>query len=265
MAFIEMPSALSDSSTTNYSATCQVMPYGILASLYDVLLGDRFFRQLRHTFERLIRRYGIRFSSVADIACGTGTFVRYLRERGVQVVYGVDRSPGMLRLAAAKNQHNGARFLRQDLRTLQLPQPVDLITCHFDSMNYLLTGDDLRHTLHRVHANLHHTGHVIFDMITDRPPWQGLWPRTERVHGADVLFIRTTYWDPRRDIQIAIVSMARNGQTYREIHVQRGYSVASVSRLLTQSRFKLLGAREFQSLGPARPWTRRIVYVAQKG
>jgi ubiquinone/menaquinone biosynthesis C-methylase UbiE len=112
-----------------------VTPYATLAPLYDALLSDRFFPQLRTTFEWLVRRHGIRFASATDVACGTGTFVHYLREHDVPVVYGVDRSSEMLRVAIQKNLGNGARFLLQDFATLQLPQPVDLITCHFDSLN----------------------------------------------------------------------------------------------------------------------------------
>jgi SAM-dependent methyltransferase len=256
---------MSSTSTSNHPLRWPVTPYATLAPIYDALLGNRFFPQVRHTFEWLIRRYGIRFSSAADIACGTGTFVRYLHERGVQVVYGVDRSPEMLRMAIAKNRGNGARFLLQDFARLQLPQSVDLITCHFDSLNYLLTSDDLLRALQRFRANLNPDGHLIFDMITDRPPWQGLQPRVEQVTGPDVTVVRVTRRDPRRGIQTAHVSISRNGRLHRELHIQRGYPVALVVRLLTQSRFNVLGARDFQSLSPAKPCTTRVVYVARKG
>lgn len=241
-----------------------VISYRALAPLYDILLGNRFFLQLQSTFEWLIRRYGIHFVSVADVACGTGIFVGYLREQGVPVVYGVDRSPEMLRIAIAKNQDNGARFLLQDFATLQLPQPVDLITCHFDSLNYLLTTDDLLRALRCFHANLNPAGHLIFDMITDRPPWQGPGPRVERVTGSGVTVVRVTRWNPRRGIQTALVSISRNGRSQREVHVQRGYPVAVVAGLLARSRFALLGAHDFQTLGLARTRTPRAVYVARK-
>lgn len=238
-------------------------PYASIAPLYDVLLGDRFFPQLRRVFELVVRRYRIPFSSAADVACGTGTFVRYLCQRGVPVVYGVDRSPEMLRVAIAKNQETDARFLIQDFATLRLPQPVDLITCHFDSLNYALTTDDLLRALRRFHANVKPAGHVIFDMITDRPPWQGLGPRVERVTGPGVSIVRNTRWDLRRRIQTALVTISRNGGSQQEIHVQRGYPVAVVASLLAQARFAVLGVHDFQTLGPATSWTSRVVYAAR--
>lgn len=265
LTFTEMSSALSGTSTTDHSLTWRFAPYTTLAPVYDALLGNRFFPRLRHTFEWLVRRYGIQFASAADVACGTGTFVRYLCERGVPVVYGVDRSPEMLRMVIAKNRGNGARFLLQDFAMLQLPQPVDLITCHFDSLNYLLTSDDLLQAFSRFHTNLNPGGHLIFDMITDRPPWSGLGPRVEHVTGTGVSIVRVTRRDPRRSIQTAHVAISRNGRSHREIHVQRGYPVAVVIGLLTQARFALLGAHDFQTLGPAATWTSRAVYVARVG
>jgi SAM-dependent methyltransferase len=240
-----------------------VTPYATLARLYDAVLGDHFFTQLRHVFEELVQRYGIRFGSAADIACGTGTFIRYLRELGVPVVYGVDRSPEMLRVAIAKNQGAGARFLLQNFATLQLPQPVDLLTCHFDALNYLLTADDLLWALRRFRANLNPSGHIIFDMITDRPSWHGPGPRVERLTSSGVTVERVVRRDSRFNIQTADVSISRNGHSYRETHVQRGYPVPVVVALLAQAGFAPLGAGDFQTLALTTTWTPRAVYVAQ--
>ena len=226
-------------------------PYVILASLFDALLGDRFFRQARGAFEWLVSRYGMHFASAADVACGTGTFVRYLRERGVPVVYGIDRSPEMLRVATAKNQGNSARFLLQDFARLQLPGPVDLITCHFDSLNYMLTTDELLYTFRRFHANMKSAGHFIFDLITEQPPRLSPGPCVQRVTGPGFAVVRVTRRDPRTNIQTAFVSISRNGCSHREIHVQRGYPIAVVVGLLAQARFALLGIHDFQTLGQA--------------
>jgi SAM-dependent methyltransferase len=240
-----------------------VAPYATLALLYDALLGDRFFPILRRAFEWLVQRYNIRFTSVADVACGTGTFARYLRDRGVPIVYGVDSSPEMLRIAIRKNSGNGVRFLLQDFATLQLPQPVDLITSSFDSLNYLLNAADLLGALGSFHTNLKPGGHTIFDMITDLPSWQHPGPRIERVAGPGVTVVRLTRWDPRHSFQTALVSISRDGRPHQEIHVQRGYPVAMVFRLLARAKFITLGIHDFDTLQRVPPRTSRAVYVAR--
>lgn len=229
-----------------------------------MLLGDRFFPHLRRTFEWLVQHYGIHFASVADVACGTGTFVRYLRKCGVPTVCGVDRSPDMLRIAMAKNLDTDIRFICQDFATLELPQLVDLITCNFDSLNYLLTHEDLLRALRRFHANLKLGGHIIFDMITNHPLWPDVRPYAERMVWPSVTFERTIWRNSRTQIQTSLVSILHNGRLRREIHVQRGYPIAMVAGLLVQVGFSLLGVHDFHTLCPPVAQAQRVSYVAQK-
>lgn len=240
-----------------------IAPYEELAVHYDALLGNRFFVQLRQVFEQLVWRYGLPFTSAADVACGTGAFVRYLCQRGVPVVFGIDRSPAMLGMALIRNQENQARFLRQTFATLQLPQPVDLITCNFDSLNYLLHSGELRHAFSRFHANLVPGGHVIFDMVTDRPWWQGSRPFTERIIRPKFRFVRQSHWDPRRCRQTATITITRDGRTELEVHVQRGYPVALVVQLLAQAGLTPLGVHDFYTRGLPGAATSRAAYVAR--
>jgi SAM-dependent methyltransferase len=239
-------------------------PYAGFASLYDAVLGNHFLSSLRYNFERLVCRYGLRFNSATDVACGTGVFARYLCQRGVPAVYGVDRSPAMLRVALARNRGNQARFFCQEFATLHLPQPVELLTCNFDSLNYLLTTGDLLHAFRRFHANLVPGGHVIFDMVTDRPWWQGKRPFIERITRPNFHFVRRSHWDPRRCRQTAVITITRNGRTEREVHVERGYPPALVVQLLTQAGLTPLGAHDFQTLGRPQHYSSRVVYVVRK-
>ena len=197
------------------------------------------------------------------LACGTGLFVRYLRERGVPLVFGADRSAAMLRVAAARNKGNHAHFVRQEFAALQLPQPVDLIICNFDSLNYLLATDDLLHALRRFRTNLRPGGHLICDMITDHPAWHGRAPHVERVTLVPASFVRVMRWDAHTKIQTARISISRNGRTQTEMHVQRGYPAVAVARLLGQAGFELRGAHDFETLGPITAQTSRAAYVAR--
>lgn len=244
--------------------TRAVPPYAALAPLYDALLGKRFFPSIQRTFEWLVDRYGIRFSTAADAACGTGNFVHYLCGYDVRVVYGIDRSPEMLNLAIRKNSGSCARFLLQDLADLQLPNLVDLITCHFDSLNYLLRTDDLLRALRCFHGNLNPTGCLIFDMISDHPRWAYRGPHVERVNASGTTVIRITCWDVPRNIQTASVSISRGGRWHRELHVQRGYPISTVIGLLCRAHFEPMGVHDYTTLGPATRRTPRAVYVAQK-
>jgi SAM-dependent methyltransferase len=244
------------------------MPYRSFARLYDALLGNAMFPLVRRNFEWVVRRYGIRFRSVADVACGTGAFVRYLCQWGVPVL-GVDRSLAMLRIAEQKNGENSAKFLRQDVRQLQLPFPVDLITCHFDSLNYMLSVRDLLQAFRRFRANLTHGGYVIFDMVTDFSSELKLGVRVQRFDLPGVSSLWTIVWDLVRKLRIVTMHnvFTIGGENYRyerEVHAQRPYPVSVVVELLVCSGFDVRGVLDATALAVATPRTYRAVYVASR-
>ncbi len=239
-------------------------PYERLAPLFDELLGDRFFVELRRTFEWVVRRYGLRFDTAADIGCGTGTFVGYLRGIGVRTVWGVDYSPEMLRVAVAKNAGTGARFLRQDMRKLRLPYRVDLITSHFDTLNYMLDLADLRAALRSFGDNLDCGGHAIFDLVTERLTGPGTGPTVERARRPGMTITRVTHRDPVRRLQTASVKIRRGDSVTEETHVQRGYSIREVGLALRGSGMRLRAVHDYHH--PTRPpgLAERAVYVTRR-
>jgi SAM-dependent methyltransferase len=255
----------STATPANMSKT--TMPYRSFAWLYDALLGNAMFPLIRRNFEWLVRRYDIRFRSAADVACGTGAFARYLCQWDVSV-FGVDRSTPMLRIAIQKNRENGAKFLRQDLRQLQLPYPVDLITCHFDSLNYLLSTRDLLKALGQFRANLTRGGHAIFDMVTDVSPEPKLSVSVQRFNLPGVSSIWVIAQDPARELRVVTMHnyFALGAGKYRrerEVHAQRQYPVGVVVELLVRCGFNVRGVHDAASLAAATPRTYRAIYVAK--
>jgi SAM-dependent methyltransferase len=170
----------------------------------------------------------------------------------------------MLRIAITKNRNLDARFLRQEFHNLRLPEPVDLITCNFDSLNYLLSEKDLLQALQRFHANLAPRGILIFDMITRRQPWQGNRPLLERRTWPGGGFRRRIHLDPRTGLQTSDVEIRLNGRAFRERHRQRAYPWHVIQRLLRRAGFRLLETRDFYTWKEIDRRTRRITFVAQK-
>jgi SAM-dependent methyltransferase len=239
-------------------------PYEALAPVYDELLGDRFFPQLRRTFEWAKRRYALGFASSADVGCGTGTFVAYLRRRGVHPVWGVDRSPEMLAQAIVKNAGNGARFLLQDLRALRLPDPVDLLTCQFDTLNYLLTTADLRTALAAFARALRPGGHALFDMVTQRSIEPGRRTRLEFARSSRQTVIRRTQYDLRRRLQVSHVRVTDPSAIRCETHLQRAYTVDEVTTALGGSGLQLRGVHDFYRLPRPARQAERAIFVARR-
>jgi SAM-dependent methyltransferase len=70
----------------------------------------------------------VRGKSILEFACGTGHYTRTLLRRGAQVL-GVDLSEDMVRVARQleAQQHLGARYLVQDVATVELEQRFDIV------------------------------------------------------------------------------------------------------------------------------------------
>jgi SAM-dependent methyltransferase len=257
------------SSVQQHNGRTVAMPYSSFALLYDALLGDAMFPLVRRNFEWVARQCGLRFRSAADVACGTGTFVRYLRCRWNIPVFGVDRSALMLRIAMQKNGENEAQFLQQDMRHLHLPHPVDLITCHFDALNYLLSARDLLKAFCRFRTNLTPGGYAVFDMVTDVAPEPQRSVRVCRFDLPGVSSIWAIAWDPVRHLQVVTmhnVFALGTGQYRhaREVHTQRQYPVGVVVALLMHCGFQVCGVLDATSLTVRTPRTSRAIYVVRK-
>lgn len=237
-------------------------PYSTLALIYDRLLGDSFFPLLRRNFDWLAQIHPMRLDSVADVACGTGTFVNYLCGRDIPQVIGVDRSPDMLEIALRKNRRNHSRFFCQDFLNLQLPKPVSLITSNFDSLNYLLNPDHLFKAFQKFQANLKPGGFTVFDMITRHQPWHGQNPVIEKRCLGKINFLRSMQINKQTGMQRSRVIITSPTGVVRETHVQRAYPTRLVLRLLRKAGFRLLGARDFDKLRPATRHSQRIVVIA---
>jgi SAM-dependent methyltransferase len=239
-------------------------PYSLFAAVYDHTVGEDFFAQLRAIFERLVDRYRIRFSSAADLGCGTGLFARYLNALWKVPVFGVDCSPAMLRMAANNCRDANVMLLRQDIRALRLPRPVDLVTANFDTLNHLVRDGDLAQVFRQVYAQLTPGGYFVFDVITPcRPPrgiriFRGPASVAERIiqqirwrTDRRMFFSRMIFRSPRRACRI-------------ELHRERAYAPEELAHWLRDAGFILRDVLDASTLRPARICAPRLIIVAQK-
>jgi len=240
--------------------------YARIAPFYDCTVGITFFLRVRDAFEKLVRRYGITFCSVADIGCGTGLFACYLNKCWGVPVYGVDRSLEMLRQARRNCPGVRVCFLQQDIRCLALPSPVDLITANFDTLNHLNAPQDLRRAFERVAANLRRGGHFYFDILTPCQPLNGY-----RVYVGDRCRVgnwlqQRVRWDPRRRLLRMRAVQRRVGSCRPVVEriTERAYSAAELGKWLAKAGFTIRGVHDEATLRSAVDCPPRIVVVAQK-
>ncbi len=242
-------------------------PYREVAEIYDRLVGDTAFELWRENFEQLQARYGISFETACDVACGTGHAVEYLAG-SCRKVYGTDISREMLDRARARTKSMPVVLLEQAFDELELPEKVELVTCNFDSLNYLLTEEDLGTAFARFAACLVTGGYCVFDMNTTRELEQE-WGNELLVHWLEgAVSIWETEWD--EELRINTLHMTNfirraNGLYERseEVHRERSYDLDLVVGLVEDAGFGMVEAFDAKDLGGVSAETRRVQFVAR--
>ena len=135
-------------------------PYSVLAAFYDGGWSD-YSSYAAELIERLAAESGRQFTSVCDAACGTGLLLQVLDD-GKRRLCGYDRSPEMIELAEARLFR--AELAIGDLRdTPPWAGPFDLVTCMYDSLNYLLEEAELAGFLRSARAVAGPEGVLVID------------------------------------------------------------------------------------------------------
>lgn len=249
-------------------------PYGAYAAVYDAQGQSAWSERMVAFTLDLLPRYDTAPRRVLDLACGTGAAALALAGRGYEVA-GLDRSETMLAEARRKAAGAGASvtWQRGDMRNFALPGPVDLVTCFYDSLNYLLDPADLARTFSRVRAALVPGGLFVCDANTRAglaADWDDrVWLR--EIGGAYIIQ-HATWDDATRIATLALTCFALIGTAYRRIeetHHERGYTPDELTAALTAAGLTVRDAFAClrgvgPTLEPPGEETHRVVLVAQK-
>ena len=149
---------------------CGCEGYDAIAGVYDRLNAEIDYEAwadfIEQCFDKLLPN---RPAMVLDLACGTGSMTLALAKRGYDMI-GVDGSVDMLSVAydrmAEQSEALQVLYLQQDMRAFELYGTVGAVTCCLDSVNYLLSEEDVRACFLCVHNYLDPDGLFLFDVNT---------------------------------------------------------------------------------------------------
>lgn len=254
------------------------------AAVYTTSRYTSFSRRLAKLALACIERHGAPGRALLDLACGAGVGSALLAEAGYDVT-GVDASEVMLGAAAGLARDRGLtlRLHRQDLRAFALPGAVDVVTCLFDALNYLLSEDELAECFAAVARALCAGGLFVFDMNTPH----GLatrWGTKDAVSTAraDLFEVNQNRYDADTHINTTTTtvfvhdSKAGDGEArfrrYTEVHRERGYTLETVLALLARAGLAPLSVEQLadgfqgltQGLSPVTDEAGRVVICARR-
>ncbi|GMV95428.1 MAG: hypothetical protein AMXMBFR82_52060 [Candidatus Hydrogenedentota bacterium] len=194
-----------------------------------------------------------------DAACGTGVLLHKLLRDGWNTC-GVDLSVSMVR--AGKPASGKWPVAVGDLRALPYAGSFDYVTCLFDSVNFLLSHDELAAGIRSLADCLRPEGVLYFDVVTERMVLDHFADQewTER-NGKFSTRWKCDYDRTTRTVETRI--QVNSGESYTLY--ERVYELDEIDDAVRRAGLELIGAFDAESWRSPRRKTVRVDYVVTKG
>jgi ubiquinone/menaquinone biosynthesis C-methylase UbiE len=270
------------------------MIYHDYAPFYDGSGQLRFAVLMGQYLSELLDRHPVAGWRALDVACGTGTLALLLADDGWDVI-GLDNSEAMLEQASAKAENMVIRgsvaFIQGDMRRLSTndqrpvakeyqshidtpssfvlrPSSFNLVTCVYDSLNYLLDERELAACFEGIARVLAPGGLLVADMNT-RYFLEYDWGTSEVIEQAGLVQVTQSYFDRVAECSTMVLSCFagddRRGYTrFDETHIERAYTPEIVEHMLRSAGLELEALYDCFTFQPIAERTQRFAWVARK-
>lgn len=256
--------------------------YRQFASVYDRLMEEMPYSEWMHFVRSCWQKYGTP-KTIVDLGCGTGNMAIPLAKAGF-TVFGIDLSAEMLSIARSKwdePQNRGGRdeagtirWLQQDMRDWELPEPVDTVISFCDCLNYLTEPDDVVASFRHTYAGLAKGGLFVFDVHAPVTFERYAEEQPFVLDEKDVAYLWTCDFDEAtrtidHDLTFFVRDEGSSGadavyRRFEESHSQRAYDPEWIVEQLAAVGFELLHrAADFKWDKPSET-SERLFFVVRK-
>lgn len=244
--------------------------YEKFALIYDRVMRGVDYPQWAEYVIDLARKYEFNTDRICDLACGTGSLALLLQQKGHHV-HGVDSSAEMLKAAqkkAVKQGGEGLSWQKGTLTDFELDTCFPLVTCLYDSVNYLLSEQAILHCFQKVHQHLQPGGGFIFDITTEYNIIVNFADYTFAENFEDFSYI----WENKYNIETKVitseVTLFQQEEDrfckYAETHLQKMYSPNRIESLCQKAGLEVLGTFDGFTLKAPGSKIERIHFVCRK-
>ena len=278
--------------------------YTDFAGVYDTFMDETPYGEWCEFLDAALTRYRIKEetadtmllqeqNSVVDLGCGTGTLTELLAAKGYDMI-GIDNSQEMLQIAMEKRARSGLDilYLQQDMREFELYGAVGAVISVCDSLNYLLTEEELLSTFLLVHNYLYPGGVFIFDFNTVYKHAEVIGDATIAENREECSFIWENYYHPEEEInEYDLTIFVKNDskgkrnkgecgkeekwrkeaggeensfRRFQETHYQRGYRLEQMKALIEKAGLSLVEAVDADTRGEVTAESERIIVIGRK-
>jgi len=240
--------------------------YDAFAWVYNKHWGNSFMPHALPALEKLVFPHLPAKARILDLCCGTGQLAQILTERGYQVT-GLDGSTEMLHFA----RENAAtvEFIHADARSFKLPDVFHAVISTFDSLNHVMTIEELTSVFRHVYAALRQGGFFLFDLNMEagfRLTWDDNFGIVEDDH---ICVVRSNYLPEERTARFDATIFRLQDYWYRSDATlyQKCYSETAIVSALETAGFTDIHAfayDEQQELQESNPDSERAFFICQK-
>ncbi len=245
--------------------------YHSFAYVYDKFMDNIPYKEWCQYIISLLNKYNIKQGNLVELGCGTATLSLLLEQEGYHIT-GIDNSPDMLSIAAEKLTPNSHISLQlQDMSDLTLEGTYDAFFCVCDSLNYLVTKEDILHTFQGIKAYLKKDGIFLFDLKTLHFYQNVLGDQTFCDHQEDCSYTwENSFFEEDNVNQYDLTIFVRQSDTnlyqkYNEVHHQRGYELEEIIDLLRMAGLEYVTAYDAFTDNPPTEDSERIYIIARNG
>ncbi|MBB2182066.1 class I SAM-dependent methyltransferase [Lachnospiraceae bacterium MD1] len=260
-----------------------MQPYTGFASVYDMFMDNVPYEEWAEYICDLLRRHQINSGLVLELGCGTGNLTRQLAAKGYDMI-GVDNSEEMLSIARDKseNSDDSILYLCQDMREFELYGTVSAAISVCDSMNYILTEEDLLKVFRLVNNYLDPKGIFIFDLDTQYAYQEVLGDHTIAENREEGSFIwENTYYEqeminevnltlfiPEQDDSFQSAKMNNDNaglfRRYEETHYRRAYTIDTMKRLIEEAGMEWITVYDAYTVEEPKEDSERVYIIARE-
>jgi len=234
-----------------------------VAPYYDDLMKFVPYRMWIGYYFLLLAQQDVHPKKILDVCCGTGTMCQMLTREGFDVE-GFDLSPGMIEKAREKAAAKklSIRYEVMDASEVDMGEKYDAAYSFFDSLNNILDPERLQMTFDRMAQHLTPGGSFIFDMNTAVAFEEHMFDQENLRTNAKLRYKWVGDWNERTRIITVNMRFWKDGQEFRETHIQRAYEKEEVFDMLERAGFEEIRAFHSYTLNPPRLKSDRLHYTA---
>lgn len=219
-----------------------MQPYTGFASVYDLFMDNVPYDDWADYVQHLLKKQKIENGLVLELGCGTGSMTRRLAAKGYDLI-GIDNSEEMLQIAREKSAGNedGILYLCQDMRGFELYGTVAAAISVCDSMNYILSEEDMLQVFRLVNNYLDPQGLFIFDLDTQYAYEEILGDNTIAENREEGSFIwENSYYEEEmmNEINLTLFIPEKDPSLFRkyeETHYRKAYTLETIKRLIEEA------------------------------